>query len=362
MSYPFDPKELEFTKRTASFMNRAPGRPIFNFPVPEREALVSLYRDKKAVWMPYGVESGFFCPSVVPDNIARGFVFEAERWPQPYTTYDDMFGVNWTYVPTVGGAMETPGIPHLFEDVNEWKEKLKIPDPYSWDWDASARLNNEYLKNNGKANIFWFLNGFTFERLISFMGFENAAMALLDEEQEDALHEMLDTLADLCTKIMDCAIETYDGGIQGFNYHDDWGSQKAPFFSVDAGREFFVPVWKKITSHAKSKGMFTDLHSCGHTEMQIENYIAGGWDTWTPMAMNDTRELYEKYGDKIVIAVVADPVPEDATEDEKYEAGKRYAERFCKPGKVASFSTYSPPVMSDAFARGMYETSRKILS
>ena len=25
-------------------------------------------------------------------------------------------------------------------------------------------------------------------------------------------------------------------GIQGFNYHDDWGSQKAPFFSFAVGR------------------------------------------------------------------------------------------------------------------------------
>lgn len=96
--------------------------------------------------------------------------------------------------------------------------------------------------------------------------------------------------------------------------------------------------------------------------MQIVNYIDGGWDTWTPMPMNDTHELYEKCGDKIVIGVVADPVPADATEEEQYEAGKKFAEKFCKPGKIASFSLYSPPVMTGAYARGMYETSRKILA
>ena len=53
--------------------------------------------------------------------------------------------------------------------------------------------------------------------------------------------------------------------------------------------------------------------------------------------------------------------PEDATEEEKYEAGKAFAEKFCRPGKLCSFSLYSPPVMTDAFAKGLYETSRRIL-
>ena len=361
MAYPFDPEELNFTERTMSFNPAVPGTPIFKTPVSIREGYESLLVKKDPVWMPYGIETGFFAPSVIPDNIARAFVFEAKPWPVPYTTYNDMFGIEWTFVPTAGGSMETPGIPHPLEDANDWKEKLVFPDIDSWDWDASARLNNDYLKNNGKANLFWFLNGFTFERLISFMGFENAAMALLDEDQEDALHELMDALTDLGITIMDLAIKTYGDGISGFYYHDDWGSQKSPFFSFASGEEFFVPVWQRLTSFAKAHGMVSELHSCGHTEMQIENYIAGGWDCWTPMAMNDTVELYEKYGDRIGISVVADPLPEDATEEEQYEAGKKFAERFCKPGKVAQFSLYSPPVMTDAYAKGLYETSRKIL-
>ena len=362
MSYPFDPKELDFTKRTMSFNPAVPGKPLFNFPVNEKQAMHSLYNKGEAVWAPYGIETSLFCPSVIPDNIARGFVIEAERWPEPYTTHDDMFGVNWTYVPTVGGSMETPGHPHPFEDANDGKESRKFPDPYAWDWDASAKMNNAFLKSRSQANMFWFLNGATFERLISFMGFENAAMALLDEDQEDALHELLDALSDLHIEIMKCAIEAYGDGIDGFYYHDDWGSQKSPFFSTAAGKEFFVPEWKKMTEFIKGRGLIAELHSCGHCDAQIENMIAGGWQTWTPMAMNDTHALYEKYGDKIVIGVVADPVPADATEEEQYEAGKAFAEKFCKPGKIASFSLYSPPVMTDAYAKGLYETSRKILA
>ena len=360
MSYPFDPKELDFTRRTMSFNPAVPGKPLFNFPINEKQAMHSLYNKGEAVWAPYGIETSLFCPSVIPDNIARGFVIEAERWPVPYTTHDDMFGVNWTYVPTVGGSMETPGHPHPFEDANDWKESLKFPDPYAWDWDASAKMNNAFLTSRTQANMFWFLNGATFERLISFMGFENAAMALLDEDQEDALHELLSALTDLHITLVDLCCDTYGDGLTGFCLHDDWGSQKSPFFSFAAGRDFFVPEWKRFTSHVHSRGKIADLHSCGHIEAQIQNIVDGGWDSWTPMAMNDTHALYENYGDKIVIGIVADKWDPKGSEEEQYEAGKKFAEKFCKPGKVGAYSMYTGIPVTDAFARGIYETSRKM--
>ena len=360
MSVPFDPKELEIVRRQPSFNPAVPGTALFNFPMTEREAYKSTVLNKELVWQPYGVETGFLAPSVIPDNIARGFVFEARRWPEPYTTHDDMFGVNWTYVPTVGGSMETPGIPHPMEDVNDWKTALKWPDPYSWDWDESARINNDNLKNNGKANILWFLNGMGFERLISFMGFENAAMALLDEDQEDALHELLHALTDLHLTLVKLCCDTYGEGLTGFCLHDDWGSQKSPFFSVAAGRDFFVDEWKRFTSYVHSLGRIADLHSCGHIDAHIENIVAGGWDSWTPMAMNDTHKLYEDYGDKLVIGIVADKWDPTASEEEQYEAGKKFAEKFCKPGKVGAYSMYTGIPMTDAYARGVYETSRKM--
>ena len=360
MSIPFDPKELEIVRRQPSFNPALPGTALFNFPVTEREAYVSTVLNKKLVWQPYGVETSFISPHIIPDNIARGFVIEAERWPTPYTKAPDMFGINWVYVPVAGGAMEDPDYPHPLEDVNDWKEIIKFPDIYSWDWEGSGKMNYEYLKNNGKCNVFWFLNGMGFERLISFMGFEAAALALVDEEQEDALHELLHELATLHIKMIDCVAETYGDGIQAIDIHDDWGSQKSPFFSPAIGKEFFVDEWKRVTDHIHSKGMIADLHSCGHIDAHIENIVNGGWDSWTPMPMNDTHAMYEKYGDKITIGIVADKWDPTASEEEQYEAGKKFAEKFCKPGKVGAYSMYTGIPVTDAYARGVYETSRKM--
>ena len=120
-----------------------------------------------------------------------------------------------------------------------------------------------------------------------------------------------------------------------------------------------MPEWKRFTSHVKSKGMIADLHSCGHIEDHIESIIEGGWQSWTPMAMNDTHKLYEDYGDKLVIGIVADKWDPTASEEEQYEAGKKFAEKFCKPGKVGAYSMYTGIPVTDAYARGIYETSRK---
>ena len=84
----------------------------------------------------------------------------------------------------------------------------------------------------------WFLNGW-FERLISFMDFDNAVVALIDEDQKDAVKELFDRLSDLYIKIIDKYLE-YFPGIDGFCIHDDWGAQKDTFFSPDTAMEMIV--------------------------------------------------------------------------------------------------------------------------
>ncbi len=354
---PFNESELEVKEVLANpFFPDAPGIEIYNFPVTPRECFEAAYR-KEAPWMPTDIESNVFTPQIIPDNIARGFVIEKNMMPMEQYGGLDMFGVEWEYVPVVGGSMEKPGVPHLFSDVNEWEEKIVWPDVDSWDWEGCAAENKEWL-DNGKANMFWFLNGATFERLVSFMGFENAAMALIDEEQEDALNALLQKLCDLHIHMIDKACEAFGDGISGFTVHDDWGSQKAPFFSYDVASEIFVPYMKQITDHIKSKGKIADLHSCGHIESQVENIIAAGWQSWTPMAMNDTKKLYEEYGDQIIIGVCDTPFSPDASEEEQAAQAEAFAKKYFSPEKPSTYSIYSADCMTAAYRKAIYKTSR----
>ena len=355
----YDPKEFQM-----EFMETRFGpSPVFHTPITPRANWRSLFDGKNPLWMPMTSESQTFCPRVDPDNIARAFVFEAKPWPEPYDRYKDMFGIEWVYVPVAGGSMEAPECGHLFEDVNEWEEKIVWPDIDSWDWEASAELNKS-LKDSGKANVMMWLNGMGFERLVSFMGFENAALALVDEDQADALHALLHKLTDLYIALVDKSVQYY--GVDGFSLHDDWGSQKSPFFSEEAGREFFLPEMKRYNDHIHSLGLFTDLHSCGHIEDRCGIFADAGFDSWTPMPMNDTIALYEKYGDRIAIGVVNDEPfdPATATEEEQRAAARKFAERFTKPGKLGFFSGFynAPGQMTPAFREELYKCTRKLYS
>ena len=227
-----------------------------------------------------------------------------------------MFGVEWVYVDVAGGSMEKPGNPHLIDDISQWKEKVVFPDIDSWDWAGSAEKSKEYL-SNGKANVLTFLNGCWFERLVSFMGFENAAMAVIDEDQIPDVKDLVHELTSLYIRLVDKCEEYYD--LDGYQIHDDWGSQKSPFFSEEVAREIFLPEMKRLVDHVHSKGKFFDMHSCGHIEDRCNIFVEAGFDSWTPMPMNNTQKLYEDWGDKIMIGIVYDKPfdPATATEEEQ---------------------------------------------
>lgn len=349
----FDEKELKVIRTEPSFFG-APV-PVYDTPISLREAAVAAYRDKNPMWVQTGVEQNTFCPAVIPDHVARGFCFEAVPTPREKFGGKDMFGVEWVYVDVAGGSMVKPGKP-LMEDANDWKELIKFPNIDEWDWEGSAAMNKEFLAN-GKANSLMLLNGCWFERLISFMDFEGAAEALVDEDQEDALKELFHELTSLYIRLIDKCCEHYD--LDGINLHDDWGSQMAPFFSEDAARTFFLPEMKRLVDHVHSKNMFIELHSCGHLVKRCNIFVEAGFDAWHPMGMNDTEYLYDTYGDKILIGVVNKnaPAPE-APEEEQRAAAREFVKRYVKKGVPVSYSAFYNPPMADAFREELYKASR----
>lgn len=354
---PFDEKELIVAYEMSNPRRPdAPKTPVFSYPCSGKEAVLALYRGEPE-WALMGGETGFFAPSVIPDDVARGFIVEAQPMPKEKFGGKDMFGIEWEYVDAVGGSMVRPGKPFM-EDANDWEKLIKFPDINEWDWEGSAEMNKEFL-NNGKANFLWFLNGCWYERLVSFMDFEGAAMALIDEDQQDAVKALFSKVTDLYCDIVDKCCEVYGDGIAGFTVHDDWGSQRAPFFSPAIGREMIVPYMKRLTDHIKSKGKIAELHSCGHLEAQLANFVEAGWQSWSPMNMNDTQKMYEEFGDKILISVRPDGFPEGASEEEQEKAGEEFIKKFFQPGKYCNISAmYYADIMTPAFRRGMYRASR----
>ena len=349
----FDPKELEVTGQTHTLHGSVP---MYNYPVTMGEAFIAAVRDRKPIWEISGIESQIFTPRLIPDNVARALVFEAK----PFDALKDgggkdMFGIDWEYIPVAGGSMVRPGKPFM-DDMNDWEDKIVWPDVDSWDWEGSAKENKDYV-STGKNIQVWFQTGW-FERIISFMEFEGAIMALFDEDQQDAIHAFFDKLSDLYINIIDHFVK-YFPQVTSFYMHDDWGSQKETFFSPALVEEMIVPHMKKVTDHIHKIGRCAELHSCGQIMKQVPNMIKAGWDTWSGQVMNDTQAIYEQYGDKIVIGVIPEQFdPETTSEEEQRRLAREFAEKFCDPQKPSVVNLYGTACLTDAYREELYKQSR----
>lgn len=333
--------------------------PVFHYPVTQKEGWRRAVMEGDPIWLCSGVETFNFYPDVIPDNRSHGFFNDGGA-----TLTDDekggkgLFGIPWVYIPMAGGAIEDPNMPPLFTDANDWEKSLTWPDIEAWDWEGCAARNKAFL-DNGKFNYLTLFTGFGFERLISFMGFENASIAMIDEDQEDALKALLDRLSDLYCGIVDKCCQYF--AIDGFRLHDDWGSQRAPFFSFETAHALLVPNMKKVVDRMHAHGKLAEIHSCGKNETMIENFIEAGWDFWSPQAnVNDTQMLFEKYGDRICIGVYGDPYDEKDDEATLREKAREFAKTLCADPKkrcVVS-SNFLLDYPSLAYAEELYKTSR----
>ncbi|MDR1821385.1 MAG: methyltransferase [Oscillospiraceae bacterium] len=360
MSIPkFDNAELEAVFETPPF-GASPGMKFYKTPVTAHDGIAALFQ-KKPLWQVIEhAEFRMFTPRVVPDNVARAFCFEA----RPFDANkegggSDMFGIIWEYVAQVGGSMVRPGKPFL-EDISEWKEKVVFPDIDKWDWEGAAKANNGTYLQPDNFNVVWFQTGF-YERLISLLDFEGAVLAVFDEDSQADVHEFFDKLTDLYIRIFDKYL-TYFDHIHAVYFHDDWGSQKETFFSPSVAEEMIVPYMKRITEFLHSKGIFAELHSCGQLYKQVPNMIKAGWDAWGPQTMNDSYKIYDDYGDKIIIAVTPQGLPENFAklpEEEQRKYAREFADRFARPDKPSMFNFYGAQYLTPAFREELYIRSRE---
>ena len=345
---PFDEKELEIV---SSVKNGPLARRRYARPITEAENMRRTYYEKDPVWIPSPMAGLEIDPMCIPDNIARGMVRGAEHIDNDTEAGGpDMYGVIWEYSPKAGGSMVVPGSA-ILDDVNDWKEVIRFPDVDSWDWEGSAKANAELLAS-GEWITTTLYTGAWFERLISFMDFENAAVALIDEDQEDALQELLTATTDVICKVID-KIAEYFPQMNLIRIHDDWGGQEQPFFSKDTAMDVLVPHMKRTVDHIHSKGMIADLHSCGHNETRVECYIAAGWDSWSPQPMNDYEKLFREYGDQIMFGIRLEDKPAD--DEAAVRLADELADKFIVKGRPIRIGAYFD---SEAFEKELYRRSR----
>lgn len=362
MSIPkFDPSELKVVEEVPDSLEGSPVA-VYNTPISAKEAGRATFQ-RKPVWQilgSLGVEFIGFIPRINPDNIARAFIMDALSGPGGSNPQGgkDMFGIEWEYIPVATGSMVRPGKPYI-KNAREIKDKIVFPDLDSWDWEGS-RKNNEIFLSQPKYYYTMLFNGW-FERVISFMDFKGAILAMINEDQKDAIKAFFDELSDFYIRLLDKYIAYYPE-IDLYILHDDWGSQKDTFFAPAVVKEMIVPYMRRVTDFLHSKGKIAELHSCGHIIKQVPNMIEAGFDAWNPQSMNDFEKIYNLYGDKILVATLPEYFNAEKTSEEEQRAiARTYADKYCNPDKPSYLSIYAAVeqnLMTPAFREELYKQSR----
>ncbi|MCL2137503.1 MAG: hypothetical protein FWH40_08330 [Coriobacteriia bacterium] len=157
--------------------------PKRNFPITPRENFELALNGKQPVYIPSMADMTALSPRLVPDNVVRAWVMEADPILPGADIQGgpDMFGVYWEYVKVTGGSMVRPGAPKV-PDINRFEDYIDFPDLDEWDWEASAKAN-EYLYSPDRFTRVWLMNGLN-ERLISLMDFANVMVGLCRRRPE----------------------------------------------------------------------------------------------------------------------------------------------------------------------------------
>ena len=357
MNIPFDKKELEIIGTNPPLRAGTEGAPVFHRPITPKKNLELLFQGETPCWMPVvgmrGWDIHVFRPRMFPDNYATHLVYDAE----PEIAYDSMikkgwFDLDWEFVPVAGGATVHPGKPKVPSMVN-WEDYITLPDVDAMDWEGSARINREYLNTDNMRQIAFL--SCLWERLISLMDVENAAIALIDEEEQEGVHRFFDQLCVMYDKMIAKAKKYYD--IDMVLWHDDWGTQRSTFFSPDVHREMILPYMKRIIESCHSRGILFELHSCGKNETMVPNMIEAGVDLWCGQGVNDFYKLAHQYKDQpIVFGIPCPAFSADATQEEIEEAAEKIVKDY-EGCRVAVNCLFSYP--SKAFGSALYEKSRK---
>lgn len=250
-----------------------------------RENILRAYRHQETAWVPFidtDVHS-IFCPALgdAPRPNENGELF-------------DGFGVKWIPQENTGNMVDET-IPPVIEDIEDWREKLVLPDIESFDWEKAGAEANAIWEKEDKLRTVPFFNGL-WERFYFLCGFENALCnTMIDPEETFAL---LSCIADLRVREIELVGKYYKP--DKIFMHDDYGFDTTLMISEETWRELVKPNLKRIVDAMHEYNIIYEHHSCGYTAPLIEDLIELGVDALQPVhPTNKPFELKKKYGSKI---------------------------------------------------------------
>lgn len=341
----------------------------FYRPIPVYENFKMLFRGETPYWIPNN--GWFFCdtqefrPRQGKDCRAHhqcldgGPLIDYTKIPKLQRGW---FNLPLEWEPLSCGATVRPGNPTL-EDMNDWKEVLQWPSLEEIDFDEMKRMNETYLGTD-RINQLGIHLGF-WERMMCLMDVSNAAIALMDEDQEYAVQSFLDKLSDFYCDYITRVSKI--GRIDSVMIHDDWGTNNSAFFSLDMARKFFVAPTKKVVDTCHSLNIIYEHHCCGKAQALAPAMVECGTDYWFPQStINDVDKLIEDFKNDHLTFAVGNPIlPQGSSEEEVRKIAKEFVDKYKDKGVLfcADSSTTRIPghdhSLFPIFRDAVYEFSRQ---
>ncbi len=272
--------------------------PIFQTPISPAENFRRAARRERPLWVPNTLSDlqTLWKTELCPTRV-RGMQFgpEFRNPPKEQSVFRDWFNASWTWVPSAGGEMLTPGT-KLLDDITKWESVIEFPVLDQWDFEGPATNFMRNLHNPAKALRLDIGHGCT-ERLVSLLGGYTEGMLALAVEPE-AVKDFLGRFAEHIIALFDLLYSLYP--IDMLTYHDDWGTERDTFFSAKMLEDIVLEPTRKIVEHVRSKGVMFELHSCGNIERFLPYIVELNVEFLQIQrrAVNIPK-MKERYGDKI---------------------------------------------------------------
>jgi len=308
--------------------------------ITERENVLKVYNGEMPDWVPVAEKAYALCMPMAVLSGGPGSGLE------PGTIIYTPLKTPHVIPPDPNiGPMPVPGEPHV-PDINNWRDYLDFPFPDidSLDWTMDREVAKDLDRENllvqalvgGSA-----FSGAPYNAMVDLMGHEGASVAMLDEDEKDAWHELLTLLTDFEIGLIDKLVEIYSPDV--ICTCDDLGWSCGPFMSLETYREMLKPYQKRIVDRITEAGCIAETHCCGKADIFVDDWYEMGIRAWNPaQVFNDLEGIKARYGRKFVISGGYDssgPINVAGAKEEDVRASIR--ESFAKyaPGGGYIFST-----------------------
>ena len=140
-----------------------------------------------------------------------------------------------------------------------------------------------------------------FERTWALRGLENYFLDLYDNPR--FADELLDGLEEICAGVIDYLLSRYGDRIDAIGFSDDYGSERSLLLSPELWRRYLSPHLERLYRRIHEGNKYVYLHSCGHVEPLLPDFIELGVDMLQPIQpeANDIFQIKRLFGDRICL-------------------------------------------------------------